>query len=68
MSHITIRIASIQDAEELLKIYKPYVETTAISFEYTIPTVEEFRNRIASTLCKYPYLVAEKNGIIVGYA
>ena len=68
MSHITIRIASIQDAEELLKIYKPYVETTAISFEYIVPTIEEFRCRIENTLYKYPYLVAEKEGIIVGYA
>ena len=65
---ITIRIASAADAEELLEIYRPYVENTSISFEYEVPTVEEFENRIKNTLRKYPYIVAEKNTEIVGYA
>lgn len=67
MDNLTIRIASPEDAEVLLNIYAPYVTDTAISFEYTVPSVEEFRNRIAKTLCKYPYLVAEQDGRIVGY-
>ena len=41
-----IRIASLDDAEELLKIYAPYVEQTAITFEYEVPDIEEFTNRI----------------------
>lgn len=41
-----IRMAQISDAEELLAIYKPYIENTAITFEYNVPTVEEFANRI----------------------
>lgn len=65
---VTIRVASVTDAEQLLEIYRPYVEQTAITFEYTVPTIEEFRNRIATTLQKYPYLVAEQEGNIVGYA
>ena len=36
----------LEDAEELLSIYAPYVRDTAISFEYEVPTVTEFRDRI----------------------
>ena len=54
-----IRTASAEDAREILKIYAPYVENTAVSFEYTVPTLEEFRARIVKTLAEYPYLVAE---------
>lgn len=63
-----IRTAQISDAEELLAIYKPYIENTAITFEYDVPSIEEFANRIKTTLKKYPYIVAELNGKIVGYA
>ena len=63
-----IRIATEDDAKELLAIYAPYVENTAITFEYTIPTLEEFTDRIRQILKKYPYLVAERNGEILGYA
>ena len=65
---IRIRTASLQDAKELLEIYRPYVEHTAITFEYTPPTEEEFAGRIRGVLSKYPYLVAEGNGKILGYA
>lgn len=63
-----IRYATTADAEELLSIYAPYVENTAISFEYTPPSVEEFRSRIEKTLENYPYLVAVEDGKILGYA
>lgn len=63
-----IRRAAEEDAEELLAIYAPYVEDTVITFEYLVPTVEEFRRRIAHTLQKYPYIVAERDGEILGYA
>lgn len=63
-----IRIATENDAEKLLEIYAYYVENTAISFEYEVPTVDEFRRRIRQTLNKYPYLVSECDGVIVGYA
>ena len=65
---IIIRMAEASDARELLEIYGPYVENTAISFEYEVPSVEEFSRRIEKTLKFYPYLVAETEGIIVGYA
>ena len=65
---IRIRVASEDDAEAILAIYAPYVIKTAITFEYEVPTLEEFRGRIHHTLQKYPYLVAEQNGKILGYA
>ena len=68
MENIVIRSASVNDAEALLKIYAYYVENTAITFEYDVPTLEEFKKRITNTLKKYPYLVVEKEGTILGYA
>lgn len=65
---IEIRTATEADAGALLAIYAPYVEQTAITFEYEAPTVSEFQARIRHTLEKYPYLVAEKRGRILGYA
>lgn len=65
---ITIRSAKIADAEDLLAIYAPYVTDTAITFEYDVPSIEDFRSRIENTLAKYPYLVAEQDGKILGYA
>lgn len=67
MSDIKIRTVTENDAEQLLEIYAPYVEKTAITFEYEVPSVEEFKSRIKRTLKKYPYFVAESDGKIVGY-
>lgn len=68
MSEIKIRNADINDAERLLEIYAYYVMNTAISFEYEVPTLSEFQNRMRRTMEKYPYIVIEKDGIIQGYA
>lgn len=69
MKNLQIRLATIDDAEKLLEIYSYYVEKTAISFEWKIPTLANFRARITQTLKKnYPYLVAEIEKKIVGYA
>lgn len=65
---IDIRVATPEDVKELLAIYAPYVEETAITFEYTVPTAEEFAGRMKKTLTRYPYLVAEKDGELLGYA
>jgi len=68
MGFVNIRYATVDDAQYLLDIYSYYVKNTAISFEYNVPSLEEFRLRIENTLKKYPYLVLEENGIIKGYA
>ena len=67
---VRIRRATPADAEALLGIYAPYVEHTVITFEYLVPTLEEFRERIRHTLEKYPYILAEQEetGEILGYA
>lgn len=65
---VAIRQARPEDAAELLKIYAPYVENTTVTFEYTVPTREEFAGRIERTLERYPYLVAESGEGIAGYA
>ena len=63
-----LRVVKEEDAKELLEIYRPYVEKTVISFEYETPSLEEFAGRIRRTLKKYPYLAAERDGEILGYA
>ena len=64
----TIRLATPQDAEGMLEIYAPYVRETAVTFEYEVPSLAEFRGRIESTLPRYPWLAAEEDGLLLGYA
>jgi len=47
---IKMRMATKSDAKEILDIYAPYVKNTAISFEYAVPSVEEFAERIDNIL------------------
>lgn len=68
MSGLYIRVARPDDAAALLAIYAPYVTDTAITFEYQVPSMEEFRGRIEHILARYPYLVAEQDGELLGYA
>lgn len=65
---LTIRMAKEEDARDLLDIYAPYVTDTAITFEYEVPSVEEFADRIRTTKQKYPYLLAVSEDTILGYA
>lgn len=65
---LTVRLASPTDAEVLVAIYAPYVLNTAITYEYEIPSQEEFAKRIETYSRKHPYLVAELDGVPVGYA
>ena len=65
---MNLRDATLSDAGRLLEIYSYYVENTAITFEYDVPSLEAFQLRIENTLQKYPYLVVEEDGEIQGYA
>lgn len=68
MGEIIIRPVTADDAAELVSIYAPYVLETAVTYEYEVPSVEEFRGRIENTTKNYPYLAAMEDGIILGYA
>lgn len=65
---IEIRYAKLEDATRLVEIYRYYVEKTAITFEYKVPSIEEFQQRMIHVMEKYPYLVAKVDDQIVGYA
>ena len=62
-----IRNAKPEDAPRLVEIYSYYVKNTAVSFEYDVPSVDEFKERICHTKEKYPYLVCLKDNRIIGY-
>ncbi|KIR01924.1 Phosphinothricin N-acetyltransferase [Lachnospiraceae bacterium TWA4] len=63
-----IRDATIKDVPRLLEIYSYYVTDTAITFEYEIPSPAEFERRMKEITTRYPYLVIEEEGKIMGYA
>ncbi len=65
---ISIRNAELADAAAIAEIYRPYVENTAVSFEYEAPDAAEMERRITEITKKYPYIVAVQNGNVVGYA
>ena len=41
---LLIRFAKMEDAEELLALYTPYVTDTVITFEYEVPSLDEFKD------------------------
>ena len=63
-----IRIATKDDIPQMLAIYAPYVENTAYSFEYTVPTLETFTQRFENYTRQCPWLVWEEDGCVMGYA
>lgn len=65
---ITVQNASMSDAKRILEIYSYYVQNTAITFEYEVPSLDEFKERMESIMRRYPYLVILKDGRIEGYA
>ncbi len=66
--NIILRLADVSDAPRIQGIYAPYVTDTSITFEFEIPEVTEFERRISTTLEKFPYYVAEVDGIVAGYS
>lgn len=65
---MSIRLAQTEDISQMLAIYAPYVENTAYSFEYTVPTLDEFTTRFKNYTAQFPWLVWEEDGQILGYA
>lgn len=68
MDTIQFRVATPADAAAIQAIYAPYVADTSITFEYAVPPVAEMAMRIAAISTRYPYLVAEHDGLVIGYA
>ncbi|MBI5916263.1 MAG: N-acetyltransferase [Bacteroidetes bacterium] len=67
-NQLTIRLITESDASEVLEIYKPYVLDTIISFEYEVPTLEEYLQRIKTHTAEYPWLVCLQGDKIIGFA
>ncbi|MFC5630742.1 MULTISPECIES: GNAT family N-acetyltransferase [Streptococcus] len=65
---LVIRTAESTDVHKLLDIYAYYVTDTAVTFEYEVPSLIDFQERMQSIQAFYPYLVAEEGGRILGYA
>ena len=62
-----IRLASADDADGIRTVYAPFVDTPA-TFEEEVPSCETYRERIVRICEKYPCLVAEEDGRVVGFA
>ena len=65
---IKIRFVKEDDAEDILSIYKEYIDNTAITFESNVPSISDFKARIKMISSRYPYLVLEDEDGISGYA
>ncbi len=65
---MAIRVAKVEDLPRILEIYRPYVEHTATSFEYAVPTLEAFTRRFLGITAQFPWLVWEEDGVVLGYA
>lgn len=63
-----IRLVTEADSASILEIYKPFITDTVITFEYDVPSLDDFTERISNIQKKYPWLVCEIDGDIVGYA
>ena len=64
----TIRTVVASDASSIPDIYEPYILNTTASFETEVPSIENFTQRILSTLEIWPWLVYESDGVVAGYA
>ena len=67
-SDLIIRPVTENDAPRLLEIFGPYVEHTAVSFDWEVPSPEAFIEKIHRITLLHPWLAAVKDGIVIGYA
>lgn len=57
-----------RDAAACAAIYRPHVDPGPASFEGAPPDEPEMARRMAATLERLPWLVAERDGAVAGYA
>lgn len=65
---LNIRLIRPEDHDAVLEIYRPYIESTAITFECEIPPKAMFAKRIRELTTRFPWLVCEDEGELIGYA
>lgn len=65
---VLMRMATPEDAKAILAIYKYYITDTVVTFEFDVPTVEEFQERMRNIQKQFPWMVCEEDGVIIGYA
>ena len=63
-----LRIAAEADVPAILDIYAPYILNSTATFEYDVPSQEEFLQRFRTITAQFPWLVWEEDGEIWGYA
>ena len=62
-----VRLATTDDAREIIDIYSPSVISAATSFEKVVPPVDEMQSRIESCLQKFPWIVCTVDEKIAAY-
>lgn len=65
---LQFRSATRSDIPDILNIYAPFIKNTTVTFEYEIPSIEEFTARFEKITAEFPWLVCEEDGRIIGYA
>lgn len=65
---VTIRLVTPDDAAAIVSLYAPYVTDTSVTFEYEVPTVEDYRQRIVDITAFFPFFLLEEDGVPAGYA
>lgn len=63
-----VRTATLTDAAAIADIYNYYIVNTTVTFEEEPVTVEDMQARMTEVLEKYPWLVYEQDGRVIGYA
>ncbi len=63
-----IRFAAEGDAAALAEIYAPAVTERTTSFELVAPTAADMARRMSALRERYPWLVCESDGRVIGYA
>jgi phosphinothricin acetyltransferase len=61
------RLARPSDADGILAIYAPFVESTSVSFEMAVPSHDEMVRRIKRIMRRWPWVVADYEGVLAGY-
>ena len=65
---LLFRHAALKDAEACAEIYRPYVEKTSVTFEYTPPDKTEIARRMDCYTPTFPWIVAQAGEKVIGYA